>query len=473
MSFYAYPNIGRKNFIGCGRFIAHRLTKDIDIDQNDEILSPDTETNVQNIYKTLINLIPKYHSYSEPLYEIRDRPERSYHGSSMDLAYLLVMISCEWNPRSSPNDCIWCTGQISKSNYLDHVSFSEFPIKLEAFLSKKNRDKLFIIPAAHVKQVFTSSVYKNINVFHLHEIGSTTLKDILTSDKKTILTVHWDGLEELLNFLFDKPDTQLVIQNYKITKFIDKIKLDNNIRYSKMEVLHDNDRVKIKRLAKCYCLTDVPEKYHNLFDETSIRHARVALGIRHLNINIVHDIIKESDNIWIIEDLINGKKLSDLIAKRQCDEMNLKKIMYSIGEGLQALHENNMIRRALTPDTIIIESQNQNAILTDFELVKIFDGNPTVVDSDGTFSNQNLYIAPELFTNPHTNDLKVDIYSWGSIFFHCVTGYPYKDINSELSLKESKLPKKIIKLIMKCLAFPENRPKNMNIVLKQLSKWRI
>jgi serine/threonine protein kinase len=140
--------------------------------------------------------------------------------------------------------------------------------------------------------------------------------------------------------------------------------------------------------------------------------------------------------------------------------------MTQIAEGLRQLHDAKIIRRELSPESIVLPAAGPSVVLTDFELAKLLDGNPTVSEDWPV----DLYRAPEVQTGEV--DVRADFYSWGRIFVHAALGRlppPGKDAEA---VRMTALPKRVLRLLLRCLSRPRSRrPENAEVVLRSVRNW--
>ncbi|MDM8555819.1 AAA-like domain-containing protein [Desulfococcaceae bacterium HSG7] len=208
MVHFAYPNAVFKEFLGCGRFEASLQGKYPGI----EPVTPDTP-GIAEVQAAASRFAPESPGVEIAVYEIKDRTDKIYQGASLELAYMLALINC-----SRPLDIdrhkncsdIWCTGSINIKGdtlpFLKEVDFQSFDIKLDAFLSENNADNLFVIPAGNVQQKHKIRFKnENINSLMLNHVRDRrlTLQDLF--NKKTVLMIHGDELESLVNLIFTPP----------------------------------------------------------------------------------------------------------------------------------------------------------------------------------------------------------------------------------------------------------------------------
>ncbi|KPA10217.1 hypothetical protein MHK_009577 [Candidatus Magnetomorum sp. HK-1] len=253
MTHFAYPNVKFSAFIGCGRFTAKKNAPG-----NDYVLVEKLNTgNIAEIMDSAATLSPD--SLSSPLniYLKKDKPIEVHAGDSQNLAYLLTLINCSRKIKCN-NKNIWCTGSIEQSMRLKQVDMSGFEIKLKAFLSPKNNDKLFIVPAANIQAYKHLCHEKDVQIILLHEIDNLINKSI---DQKTIIAVHAAELQTLVDWLFLKKDTNSKLK-YKLLYWglfcfilIMILLSDKDDKTSKNDLI--NNEVKI------ICFYNFPDSYKN------------------------------------------------------------------------------------------------------------------------------------------------------------------------------------------------------------------
>ncbi len=201
---FVYPNAAAEKFLGCGRYEVSFPNDKAGI----EPVTPDTP-GIAEIHAAALKFAPGLSHAGKVIYETKDSPSEVYQGDSLDLAYFLAMIHCsrQADLPYKGNCDIWCTGSIDIKGdglpFLKTVDFGSFSIKLDAFLSEENHDRLFIIPAGNVEQkhkiLFAK---KDIQVLMLNHIREQSLcfQDIFR--KKTILVIHGNEIESLVNLIF-------------------------------------------------------------------------------------------------------------------------------------------------------------------------------------------------------------------------------------------------------------------------------
>lgn len=202
MIHFAYPAARGNSFLGCGRF----RVSDEQL-AGYEVAEPNT-ANQSEINVAVTCLVPEFSENGNIVYETKDESTQKFIGYSMDLAYLLALISRSRKLKIPLENDIWCTGIIEiKENrhpFLKWVDAMEFDGKLNGFMSERNQDTLFIVPAANIKNhhliLFQE---KNIRLLSLSRSQKTDIKKLFS--QKTVLKVTENDLKVLVDTLFQKP----------------------------------------------------------------------------------------------------------------------------------------------------------------------------------------------------------------------------------------------------------------------------
>jgi len=123
---------------------------------------------------------------------------------------------------------------------------------------------------------------------------------------------------------------------------------------------------------------------------------------------------------YLIMDYTNGEPLGSFIEKhKRLTLQQTQKIALQLLEGIEAIHNAGLYHRDLKPDNIFITTTGEVKIL-DFGLVKILDASTLTATGVpmGTFA----YMAPEQLQDSKSVDYRADLYSFGAILFHMLTG---------------------------------------------------
>ena len=253
-----------------------------------------------------------------------------------------------------------------------------------------------------------------------------------------------------------------------------EVRTSNGLKYFvwKLKQRHETDRF---ARAKQYELAGVATQDRERMIYLLSRHSKVCNLLSengHSPKHILPHITTEYDSLrdawWIVDEWVDGPTLHEMIDDHLLSPSVLPRVMREVAEGLKTLHDHNIIRRELSPKTIFVGNTVQ---LTDFELGKLFDGEPTV----GKNLTPNPYRAPEIGKQPLVKgDEHVDLYSWGRILLKASTGsLPNETKKAIESFDDAPLPSRVREIGKQCLMPVEKgRPRTADEVLKAIRGWK-
>ena len=152
----------------------------------------------------------------------------------------------------------------------------------------------------------------------------------------------------------------------------------------------------------------------------------------------------------------------------QLQESDVASIVYQILCGLDHLHQNNTIHRNLKPENIMIEKEEEDAIvckLMDFGFSSIMDPKGKITISMGN----PLYNAPEVLQKKSV-DKKADIWSVGVIAYFLLTGELLFDGETRQDIFNAVTAKKEVDFSEKLAKFSDGGKQVEDLLKKCLAK---
>ena len=191
--------------------------------------------------------------------------------------------------------------------------------------------------------------------------------------------------------------------------------------------------------------------------------------VRHPNLVTLLDYFEDSENIYIIMELLDGGDVFSYLDKnKKVTEKNAAKIMRQVALGIRYMNCYGLIHRDLKPENLVFSKKDDISSLKiiDYGLAKTLGHKETAIDSIGTIN----YLAPEIFTRTPYGG-KVDIWSMGVILYLLIAHrLPFDDPNEDQLAKQitfaqqeypsdlfSGVSKGCIDLIDKCLEKKPNK----------------
>ena len=222
------------------------------------------------------------------------------------------------------------------------------------------------------------------------------------------------------------------------------------------------------RLDTLWAVKEVNSQSENKID--FLAEPNILKNLSHIGIIRIIDIFYEDDNLYIVEDYIEGKTLKEQVAANGVMSSELVvEISLQLCSILDYLHSFNppIVYRDLKPSNIMIKPNNK-VVLIDFGIARTYKEDQ---ESDTMILGSKGYIAPEQLVNIQSN-AQTDIYSLGATMFFMLTGKSIS-LPTELMFDESypeNADKGLVKVIQKASAIePENRYSDVNLIIPALN----
>ena len=202
---------------------------------------------------------------------------------------------------------------------------------------------------------------------------------------------------------------------------------------------------------------------NNTQKERFIGEAKLLSQLDHTSVVTLYDYIADANGSHLIMEFVDGLPLDDLINKISgpIQELRAIEIIIQVLEGIQHIHNKNIVHRDIKPSNIIID-KNDNVKLLDFGIAKDYAG-----DSFKTVIGEGVGGTPMFMSPEHVNGtqitIKSDIYSLGVTLWQMLTGSaPYEGM--AIGVIYSKILNDKLKDIQEVYAFVSVR---INDIIKK------
>ncbi|MBP1044902.1 serine/threonine protein kinase [Enterococcus sp. BWM-S5] len=155
--------------------------------------------------------------------------------------------------------------------------------------------------------------------------------------------------------------------------------------------------------------------------------------IEHRNLPKIEEIVVDGDRIFLYEEYIHGKTLSELIqSSDSMDGQAILELALSVLDSVEKLHGFGLIHRDIKPSNIML-TNDQVVKVIDFDAVRRINGNK---ENDTVQLGTVGFAAPEQFGFAES-DARSDLYSLGVVMNICSTkDYPKNHLSEDLLIRE-------------------------------------
>jgi serine/threonine protein kinase len=163
--------------------------------------------------------------------------------------------------------------------------------------------------------------------------------------------------------------------------------------------------------------------------------ARIVSKLKHPNVVTLYDFGLIGAKPYLVFELLEGTTLRDRLKENGAMDLRTAVVLMSqLLGGMAAAHERDIVHCDLSPNNIIITTENFPKVM-DFGLSVLAQG---IAKGTGEVMGTPRYMYPEPFhqkpVGPHS-----DVFALGAIFYEMLTGEPQFNANNRLQLVEDIL----------------------------------
>ena len=196
------------------------------------------------------------------------------------------------------------------------------------------------------------------------------------------------------------------------------------------------------------------------------REAEAVAQLRHPNIVPIYTVGDRDGVAFFVMPRINGISLAERLAGgRRLSEREACRILVETAGALEAAHRASVIHRDVKPENILLEGEEQRALLMDFGIAARTDGSGSPLTRTGSIVGTPTYMSPEQATGDRV-DARSDIYSLGVLAYQMLSGQlPFAGDNAHeivfghltrapenLAVTAEGVTPAVASVVMRCLA---------------------
>jgi tetratricopeptide (TPR) repeat protein/predicted Ser/Thr protein kinase len=148
------------------------------------------------------------------------------------------------------------------------------------------------------------------------------------------------------------------------------------------------------------------------------REAKHTSNLTHQNIATVFEYGQDRGTSYIAMEFLEGRTLDKLLKDHRLDYEEGLHIALQVASALKLVHERGLIHRDLKPANIMVMDGGHVKLL-DFGICR--STGESSITQEGMLVGTVLYMSPEQVLGEEL-DLRSDVFSLGSVFFHAFTG---------------------------------------------------
>jgi len=167
-------------------------------------------------------------------------------------------------------------------------------------------------------------------------------------------------------------------------------------------------------------LLAVPDEDRPGFEQRFLNEARIAAGLNHPGIVVVHDVGRDtgSDSLYIALEYLEGETLSERVKRDgRLEWREALRLTAQVAEALHHAHQKHIVHRDVKPANIMVLPSGQPKLM-DFGIAKIPAAQLT---GAGEFFGTPSYMSPEQATGEPL-DARSDVFSLGAVLYLLLTG---------------------------------------------------
>jgi serine/threonine-protein kinase len=160
--------------------------------------------------------------------------------------------------------------------------------------------------------------------------------------------------------------------------------------------------------------------YNREFVERFSREAKLAAGLNHPNIVVVHDVGEEQGLYYLVMEYLEGRTLKQVIQQEGAlSPDRAARITEQIGSALDYAHKRGFVHRDVKPANIFV-GEGDRVTLTDFGIAKAASEAEQLTRT-GTLVGTPEYMSPEQAAGGKV-DHRTDLYALGVVLYQMLTG---------------------------------------------------
>ena len=179
-----------------------------------------------------------------------------------------------------------------------------------------------------------------------------------------------------------------------------------------------------------------------------LREAETAAQLNHPNIVPIYSVDETGGLVYFVMALVDGESLATRLAGGKPGVDETRRILRDVADALAYAHTRGVIHRDIKPDNIIIQRDDQRAIVTDFGIARAVESDSHLT-ATGIAVGTPAYMSPEQALGERELDGRSDVYSLGVVAYQMLSGeLPFKAANTPAMMMKhvTEMPRPLAQL---------------------------
>jgi serine/threonine protein kinase/lipopolysaccharide biosynthesis regulator YciM len=158
--------------------------------------------------------------------------------------------------------------------------------------------------------------------------------------------------------------------------------------------------------------------------------------LEHDHVVTVYDVGEIKGQPYYAMRFVEGVSLKDRLTDRPLEPLEAARYMSQIAGALSEAHFRGILHRDVKPHNVMIDQKQDRALLADFGLAKLSEGDQQLTASEVAIGSPP-YMSPEQVVDSGKVTVSTDIYGLGATLYHLLTGRPpFQAANAQATMMQ-------------------------------------
>lgn len=151
------------------------------------------------------------------------------------------------------------------------------------------------------------------------------------------------------------------------------------------------------------------------------QEAQAAARLEHENIVTVYEVGDVDGQPFFSMQYVEGRSLAEIVREGPIENRRAARYMEPVARAVHEAHSQGILHRDLKPQNIPVDSKTDRALVADFGLAKLAEGNEELT-REGEVMGTPSYMSPEQAKDSAHVTAQTDVYALGATLYHVLTG---------------------------------------------------